>query len=171
MRMDVKNVSLLLRVSIFMLFTFFLIACDDTNSPTPQTPKQNKVTKLNSKNIDAYANEMANNYINIQDQLVQHYQQAKQTKNTFGFIQYRNHTWTPEYISLKTRYNRDFEYNKAFLEKQKSAPLFTIYENLIYIGLDLKNGMLEDDIERQQSALEAAKKDKQQVIDIQKQLK
>ena len=171
MRADITSMHPLLKFSIPMLFTLFLIGCDNADSPAPHSPKQNKATELSSKNINEYANEMANNYINIQQKLLKHYQQAKQSNNTYDFIQYRNHKWTPEYISLKTRYSRDFEHNKAFLEKQVSAPLFTLYENLIYIGLDLKNGLLEDDQARQQTALEEAEQDKQLAISIQQQLK
>lgn len=171
MRADIKLIHPLLKISISMLFTLLLMGCDNANSPTPHSPKQNKTTELSSKNINEYANEMANSYISIQEQLLKHYQQAKQSNNTYDFIQYRNHKWTPEYMSMKTRYSRDFEHNKAFLEKQPSAPLFAIYENLIYIGLDLKNGLLEEDETRQKTALEEAEKDKQQVVNIQQQLK
>lgn len=171
MRADIKLMHPFLQISISMLFMLLLMGCDNANSPAPHSPKQNKATELSSKNINEYANEMANSYISIQEQLLKHYQQAKQSNNTYDFIQYRNHKWTPEYMSMKTRYSRDFEHNKAFLEKQPSAPLFAIYENLIYIGLDLKNGLLEDDEARQKTALEEAEKDKQQVINIQQQLK
>ncbi|SFK03428.1 hypothetical protein [Methylophaga sulfidovorans] len=171
MRADIKLMHPLLKISISMLFMLLLMGCDNANSPAPNSPKQHKATELSSKNINEYANEMANSYISIQEQLLKHYQQAKQSNNTYDFIQYRNHKWTPEYMSMKTRYSRDFEHNKAFLEKQPSAPLFAIYENLIYIGLDLKNGLLEDDEARQKTALEEAEKDKQQVVNIQQQLK
>jgi hypothetical protein len=171
MRADNTFMHLLLKAGISMLLTLFLLGCDSTNTPAPHSPKQNKATELSSKNINEYANEMVNSYISIQEQLLKHYQQAKESNNTYDFIQYRNHTWTPEYMSMKIRYSRDFEHNKAFLEKQPTAPLFAIYENLIYIGLDLKNGLLENDEARQEKALEEAKKDKQQVISIQQQLK
>nr|WP_320167235.1 hypothetical protein [uncultured Methylophaga sp.] len=171
MRIHLTSPQRILKMSLLMLFTLLLMGCDDTNAPSPQTPKQHQLTELSQKNINAYTNEMVSNYIKIQDQLIQHYQQAKQNNNIFEFIQYRNHTWTPEYISLKNKYSRDFKHNEPFLNGQPSAPLFTIYENLIYIGLDLKNGLLEDDEVRQQSALEAAKEDRELAISIQQQLK
>jgi hypothetical protein len=171
MRIYLTTTHHFLKVSILVFFALFLTSCDDSSAPTLQTPKQHKLAELGNSNINAYTNEMVNNYIKIQNELIQHYQQAKQKNKPYEFIQYRNQTWTPEYISLKNKYSRDYEHNASFLKDQPSAPLFTVYENLIYIGLDLKNGLLENDEARQQSAMEAAQKDRELALSIQQYLK
>jgi len=48
----------------------------------------------------------------------------------------------------------------AYINAGNTKPLFLAYENLIYIGVDLKNSLLDENIELEKEALTSLKQDK-----------
>lgn len=56
--------------------------------------------------------------------------------------------------------------NKTFLSSHPASELFVLFDSLIYIGIDLKNGLLDNDPERANKALARAKEAKSTVSAI-----
>jgi adenine-specific DNA methylase len=140
---------------LLILFTSIicLTACDSSQKSEAQSTP---TLKLNANNIDSFTERMAKHYLSTQQALVDAYSAAKKAHDPQSFIDYRNQQWTEQYIVEKDRYAAIYQSNKALITDHSSATLFLLYEDLIYIGLDLKNGLIENDDERQNNALKAA---------------
>jgi hypothetical protein len=160
------------RIALFFAFilSIFLIGCDKAEDPVSKEDPRLKIVKLTKNNINAYSRQIARNYLDKQKSLLEAYQTAKKNDDVHSFVRFRNQEWSEDYVALRQAYTKVFKLNKEFLKTQPSAPLFGLYENLMYIGLDLKNGLLENDEARQKKAIEAAKQERQMVINIARKL-
>jgi hypothetical protein len=143
-----RSVTLILLTSIICL-----TGCDSSQDSQEQPTA---IIKLNANNIGSFTERMANNYLRTQKSLVDAYSAAKKAHDPQSFIDYRNHQWTEQYIVEKDRYAAIYQSNKALINDHSSATLFLLYEDLIYIGLDLKNGLMDNDDNREERALKAA---------------
>ena len=129
--------------------SFFLVACGENgNNPENKTSPEVteavvKIPLLNANNINDFTHDFANNYLRMVDKLLTSFYKYKETDDPYGFAQHRNFHWTPQYIEKKEYYLATFEQNRAFLDSSKIKPLFILYEELIFHGLDLKHGFLD----------------------------
>jgi len=62
------------------------------------------------------------------------------------------------------------EQNQQFLQAQAITPLFRVFDNLIYIGIDLKNSLSKHDPELMKKAYTDAAKDQKVVAKIRKKI-
>lgn len=157
------STKLYLQFFVLTALVIFLVGCSDESTQDSATT----IPTLNDSNINSFTEKLTADYLDMSDRLLHAFKQAKKSGNANFFIEYRNNTWTPAYIPQKDYYTEVFKKNKAFLAKVDAGALFARYENLIYVGLDLKNGLLNQDQDRIQLALAEAAKDKALVSKIQ----
>lgn len=155
-----------------LLLCFSISACDNANTPetSAEQPTQQQVITLSTDNINAYAQQLASDYLSRQASLLAAFHEAKSKDDAYSFVQFRNYQWTEDYIARKQQYVAVLEHNQAILDAHPAKNLFMAYQNLIYIGLELKNGLLDDDEAMQTKALADAEHDKQLVQGIALQL-
>jgi hypothetical protein len=151
-------IQLLYALSICLL----LSSCGDNSA----TSSASDTVTLNQSNIKQYAHQIAEDYSSQLNNLLSGYNKARQSGESFDFIQYRNSVWTPAYIKKKEFYDELLADNKPFLSSHPASDLFVLFDSLIYIGIDLKNGLLDNDPERANKALARAKEAKSTVLAI-----
>lgn len=157
MALRYRNVTITL-----VLVLSLLTACSDSN-------QQDKVTastaiELDDSNINTFTVKTAKKYQTLASKLFKAFEQAQKANDEHSFIDYRNNVWTPKYIEYKQYLQKTQQSNKAYLaDKTTTNRLFDAYENLIYIGLDLKNGLLNKDDEQIANAYKAYKKDQKNI--------
>ncbi|HEC72939.1 MAG TPA: hypothetical protein ENI26_01050 [Methylophaga aminisulfidivorans] len=164
-----------LQTILVLLACLLSSACDKSPSneskQQAEESKSSDIIELNNANVKAFSEQISQHYLELQAALLDSFYAAREADNSYEFIQFRNRYWTDEYIKLKNKYTAAFNKNKAFLADHPSAQLYAIFENLIYIGLDLKNGFLDANEEQMQSAIDAAERDKQKVLQIMKDIR
>lgn len=149
-----KQLLLLLTMSIF------LIACDKASEESIVVEVETPVPTLTDNNIKDFTIKMAEDYNAKLDSLVVAFTQAQNNGEVYQFVNFRNHQWTPLYIKQKDYYQKVLRENSTYLSKSPSRALFDKYENLIYIGIGLKNGLLNQDDVELQTQLAEIEKDK-----------
>ncbi len=167
MQLTSKALTNLIYGLIFILFTFSLAGCSSSESEQAKTVN---ITSLSNKNIVSFSQKISNDYFSNINALLKAYNKASLSNDSHAFITYRNGTWTDNYIKQKNYYSKVYEANKNFIKDNSIEPLFIEFENLIYIGLDLKNGLLETDKARINNALSETKKAKLSINSIRQQL-
>lgn len=126
---------------VCLFLSLFLVACGDTATQEEVV----EIPELNAANLDEFTLTFANTYLHTVETLLTEFKKHKKADTPHGFVQYRNHQWTPAYIEKKDYYLAVIEKNRAFLETTKVKPLFNKFDNLIYYGIDLKRSLLEKD--------------------------
>ena len=146
---------LLKTVFLGLLLSLLIVACnqqsDAKNKPIPQ---------LNDDNIDAFALSLGKDYFRTAASLTTSFKSHKQSGKSYQFTQFRNNTWTPAYIKEKKFYQSVYQQNKIYINSSKRKPLFLAYENLIYIGVDLKNALLNKNNLLEKEAMASLRQDK-----------
>lgn len=125
-----------------LVLSLFLVACGEQNE---DTSNKTEIPVLTKDNINEFTLTFADTYLDTVDSLLTEFKKYKKKDDPYGFAQYRNYVWTPEYIEKKNYYLATVEKNRVFLEKSKIKPLFNKFDNLIYYGIDLKRSLLEKD--------------------------
>jgi hypothetical protein len=138
-----------------LCLSFFIVACNQK----PETEKA-EILQLNDSNIHAFSLSLGKDYYSIANKLITAFKKHKPSGDGYGFSQFRNNTWTPAYIKEKKFYQSVYQQNKAYINSSDTKPLFLAYENLIYIGVDLKNSLLDKNPELEKEALASLKQDK-----------
>ncbi len=145
---------------IIFILSIFLVACDKGSEDSKVVEVEKSVPTLNDQNIQDFTTEMAKDYTAKLDSLMVAFNQAKKDDDAIKFVNFRNFKWTPAYIKQKDFYQKVLAKNSSFLAKSTSRPLFDVYENLIYIGIGLKNALLDKDDAKLQMQLAEIQKDK-----------
>jgi len=155
----------LLILSLSLCISFSLVSCDGSDKPAVEAKP---IIELDDANLKQFKLALAKDYIKTQKSLLKSFYSHKKSGDTYGFTQYRNFTWTPAFIEKKDYYQATLDKNRAYIDKKSIKPLFLHFENLIYIGLNLKNGLLNDDQELLKTTIAEAAANKKQVISLAK---
>ncbi|MDC9725639.1 MAG: hypothetical protein PSN44_06975 [Gammaproteobacteria bacterium] len=161
--------SYLHRITAIVFWLFIglaLISCD--SGPEKTAGQVEQITVLNDENIKQFTQAIANDYVSTQKDLLDAFYSYQKSGESYGFVKFRNHTWTPAFIKKKTHYQTVYKENSDFISKNSIKPLFLSFENLIYIGIGLKNGLLDNDDEKIKAALAEAAADKKVVLSLAK---
>ena len=142
-------------IFLWLYLSFFLVACGQKSGA-----EKAEVPHLDDSNIHAFSLSLGKDYYSTANKLFAAFKTHKQSGDGYGFSQFRNNTWTPEYVKEKKFYHSVYQQNKAYINSSDSKPLFLAYENLIYIGVDLKNSLLDKNAELEKEALASLKQDK-----------
>ncbi len=157
----------------FILKLVFLIAlsvavtgCNEQNKDTTSKAENPTIPVLNKTNIRAFSLNLQQDYDLSLNSLIEQFNLAQENGDSYSFVSYRNHKWTPVYMEKKDFYAAVFNQNKAYLETSSIAPLFNLFESLIYVGLNLKHGLLDNDKTVIEQALADAKNEQTLVHSI-----
>jgi len=134
-----------------------LFGCDTADNKEVSVTKE--ITTLTDKNIKTFTKTLLKDYVEARSELLAQFKTFKKANDKYGFAKYRNHTWTPKYIEKKEYYNAVLDENRAYIDKAGVKPLFLRFENLLYIGVNLKNSLLNDDDELLQTTYAEIKED------------
>ncbi|MGB0467185.1 MAG: hypothetical protein ACPGF7_06575, partial [Pontibacterium sp.] len=99
---------------------------------------------LSPNNIGEFSESFAHDYFNTLESLENAFDAYENTEDTDAFITFRNREWTPLYIKNKAYYQAVLHKNKATVYRASIDPLFTGFDRLVVIGLDLKHAALEN---------------------------
>ena len=157
---------------IFTLFlslclSLTLVSCDNASEKTVEKAKP--IPVLNDANIKQFTQALSKDYVETQKDLLDAFYDHKKAGDAHGFTEFRNYDWTPAFIVKKDYYQAVLDKNRSYVTRKAIKPAFIRFENLIYIGLSLKNGLLNDDQEMMQAALAEAEADKKLVEFVAKQ--
>ncbi len=142
-------------IFLWLFLSIFISACGQkTGSEKAEIPQ------LDDSNIHAFSFSLGKNYYSTSNKLLVAFKAHKQSGDSYAFTQFRNNTWTPAYIKEKKFYQAVYQKNKAYINSSNAKPLFLAYENLIYIGVDLKNSLLDKNFELEKKALVSLRQDK-----------
>ena len=143
---------------VALCFLTCLSACDSSEKAPNETKFKEAIT-LNDSNLNAFTVEFATHYLTTLKGLTNAYQKAKKSGDPFSFVQYRNYEWTPNYVEKKRYYQAVQEKNKAFLSNTQTQKLFAPFERLIFVGIELKKGLSNNDKTLIKRAYTTIKKD------------
>jgi len=141
-----------------LLFSFFLSACDNFGDKAAEDVE---ILTLTDENIQLFSQTLVQDYSAIHSTLLTQFDRFRSANDSFGFAQYRNYNWTPMYIEKKDYYWAVFKKNRSYIESSNLTSFFLGFENLIYLGINLKNGLLDEDQSLIDDTLEEAKHDQQ----------
>lgn len=147
---------------VTLCFLTCLSACDSSEKTSNETKSKQAVT-LNDDNINTFTITFANQYLTTLKGLTDAYQKADKSGDSFSFIQYRNYEWTPNYIERKHYYQAVQEKNKLFLNNTPTQELFAPFERLIFVGIELKKGLSNNDKTLIKKAYDTIKQDRHTV--------
>tara|TARA_R110001606_G_scaffold361754_7_gene515437 strand:+ start:359219 stop:359722 length:504 start_codon:yes stop_codon:yes gene_type:complete len=147
-------------VFLMTVMGVLLAACDQNAEDSKVTEVEVVAPTLSDKNIQSFTLKMAEDYNANLDSLMVGFHQAKKEDDAYKFVNFRNQQWTPNYIKQKDYYQTVLARNAAYLSNSPSRPLFDKFESLIYIGINLKNALLDDDNVKLQAQFAEIKKDK-----------
>jgi hypothetical protein len=156
-----------LHILFISLLMLVLAGCSSSEN---EQEKSAVNINLTNKNIVSFSQRISDDYFTNINALFQAYQKAALSDKPHEFVNYRNGTWTDNYISKKNYYSKVYETNEKFIISSPIKPLFEEFENLIYIGLDLKNGLLNADQARISNAYSETKQAKLKINSIRQQL-
>jgi len=134
------------------------VSCDKSSEKAVEKAKP--IIDLNDANVKQFTQSLSKDYIKVQKDLLDSFYSHKKAGDSYGFTQYRNLKWTPAYIEKKDYYQAVLDKNRAYITTAGIKPLFLRFENLIYIGINLKNGLLNDDQALLKTTLAEASADK-----------
>jgi len=156
----------LLTPFLWLCISLALVSCD--KAPDGADKAAEPIITLSNENVKEFSRTLAKDYVKRQKELLDSFYSHKKSGEAYGFTQYRNYTWTPEFIEKKKYYQAVLDNNRSFISEKSIKPLFLRFENLIYIGLNLKNGLLNGDEELMKSTLAEAAADRSTIISIAK---
>jgi len=128
---------------LWLCISLAIMSCGDKDADK-KTAEPVAIPTLNEKNSDAFTLNFGHDYYTQLEALVKALNKYQQANDQFGFVHYRNNIWTPKYIKSKNFYQAVLQKNQSYLSKTTIKPLFDRFENLIYIGINLKHAFLDD---------------------------
>lgn len=159
--MLINNYLIMSKQIIFMFFmSLLLVACNENSDDSDVIEIAVEVPTLSDKNIKDFTIKMVKDYNVILNSLLVEFNSAKKEGNEYQFVNFRNYTWTPNYIRQKNYYQSVLAHNAAYLSKSPSRVLFDKFEYMIYIGIDLKHALLDKDDVKLHEQLVVINKDK-----------
>ena len=90
----------------------------------------------------------------LSTELQKQYQAYKAAGDVDGFVDYRNSSWTPEYIATKNAYEKVFYNQKAYIYRNQLDGLFDLFFALHKLSVHLKHSLLQKDWALEQQALQ-----------------
>lgn len=142
---------------LFVVFFGLLAGCQSEVSSKASPPKAPPT--INQTNDLAFIKKLANDYLQLAQDLETQSNYFESQNDLDGFLSYRNKEWTPNYMSKKLFYDKSFEKNATYISQQKLGKPFEVFSSLIYIGLDLKHGLQNEDATLLAKAYKLLKKD------------
>lgn len=118
------------------------------------------IPQLSDLNIKEFVSVFKQDYERSLNDIENAYDEHKSNNDPDGYVAYRNLTWTPAYIDLKNHYAAVLHQNKPYLARKRLLPLFTLFENVLKIGLDLKKSMNDNDERYHGRAVDSIQKGK-----------
>jgi hypothetical protein len=149
-------------LSFSFLCLVLLTACNQDNT----TDIGSKSITLSSANVKSVVATLGKDYDENLNSLLANFELAQTHKNEHHFIEYRNREWSPKYIEKKNYYSEIYTNNAAFIEKNQLIPVFHHFENLIFVGLHLKHGLMNKDDALIEKTLGEAKAEQNEVHTI-----
>lgn len=137
--MTISSSSFLIRLVLSLIFALTISACDK-----PEPKPELKIIVLNNGNIHSFQQTFLRDYVKNRNELLSQFKAFKKADDAYGFTQYRNYKWTPNYIEKKNYYQAVFKKNEAYISETPLKPLFLSFNNLLYIGVNLKNSLLDN---------------------------
>lgn len=144
-------------IAFFLFISLFLSACGEAEKEAIAIKKE--ITELSDKNKNSFVKRFTKEYSVTLNDLIASFDKARKSGKHYDFIRYRNHTWTPAYKKRKDHYQTVLEKNQAYILDNELSSLFKKFDSMIYIGIYLKNGLLNDDLKKIDKAFATAKKD------------
>jgi len=138
--------------------SLLLTACDKSGQDTEKAVKP--ILALSDANAKQFKVAFYKDYVKTQKALLEAFHRHQKAGDSFGFTQFRNTVWTPAFIEKKNTYQAILDKNRTYIDTASIKPMFLRFENLIYIGINLKNGLLDDDQELLKTTLAEASADK-----------
>lgn len=163
-----KHLSSLKYLAFFLLISLFLTACGEQDKASEATSKVKEVLTLSNKNVSSFTKSFAKEYFQTLDNLVASFEAAKKNGKEYDFVNYRNRTWTPNFKERKDYYEAILKKNNTFVKEVGIKPLFEKFSGMLYIGIYLKNGLLDGDKEKLEKAFSTIEKDKKVVKSLTK---
>ena len=160
-----KQLSSLKYLAFFLLIGLFLAACGEQDKAPP---KAKEVLTLSDENVSNFTKSFAKEYFQTLDNLITSFEAAKKNDKEYDFVNYRNQTWTPNFKERKDHYEAILKKNNTFIKKAGIKPLFEKFSGMLYVGVYLKNGLLDDDKEKLKKAFSIIEKDKKVVKSLSK---
>ncbi len=158
-----KQLSNLKQFAFYLLISLFLTACGEQDKTASEPVKTKEVLTLNGKNISSFTKSFSKEYFSTLDNLVNSFETARDSGKEYEFVKYRNQTWTPNFKERKDYYEAILKKNNAFIKKVGIKPLFEKFSGMLYVGVYLKNGLLDGDKEKLEKAFSIIEKDKKVV--------
>lgn len=136
-----------LKILLLVLSPLVLISCQqqDTTEEQQQTNDKPTIIEINDQNVEEFSIIFAEHYQLMLDELLHGFNEARNEDDSHVFVSYRNFHWTPKYIEKKEYYQLVLKKNQAYIARSPVKRLFDHFEQLIYIGLDLKHGLADND--------------------------
>jgi hypothetical protein len=159
-----KSTKLFRTLILGLFFTFFLSGCNESADTSSSITIV--IPTLTNGSIKAFIHSLSKDYSATSSNLVTAYNSYKNSGDSFGFTQFRNQKWTPAYMEKKRYYQAVYKQNKTYITSNNLTPLFLAYENLIYIGINLKNSLLDNNSALEKEALTSLKKDQATILKI-----
>lgn len=162
MSSSIQLVSTKYLLNIFLIVTMglFLTACDKSGQ---ETEKAKPILTLSDANVKQFKIDFYKDYVKTQKELLDAFHRHQKAGDSFGFTEFRNVVWTPAFIEKKDSYQAILDKNRTYIDASSIKPMFLRFENLIYIGINLKNGLLDGDQELLSTTLAEAVADKKTV--------
>lgn len=160
-----KSLHIILRLLFWITLSLTIASCKNGNN-NPSKDDSQTIPTLNKTTIGRFSLQFEKDYDDALNNLIKQFKIDQKNDDVYNFIDYRNIKWTPAYINKKTFYTAVFNKNKGYLEKSPIAPLFNQYEYLIYIGINLKHGLLDNDKTLIEQTLAEAKSNQELVHSI-----
>jgi len=152
-------------ILLLLCISFTLTACDKG----PDEAGQSKpIIVLNDSNVKQFTQNLAKDYVKTQKALLDAFYSHQKAGDAHGFTQYRNFNWTPMFIEKKDYYQAVLDKNRSYISKKEIKSLFLRFENLIYIGINLKKGLLNENQGLVKETLAEAAEDKKIILTLAK---
>lgn len=145
-------------ILFWLCLSLSLVSCDKGPEKTAEETKS--IIVLDDATVKQFTQSLSKDYIKTQQELLVAFNSYKKAGDIYGFTKFRNNKWTPAYIEKKDYYQAVLDKNRAYISTAGIKPLFLRFENLIYIGINLKNGLLNEDQELLKTTLAEAAADK-----------
>jgi hypothetical protein len=161
--------TLLLRLLTLFILSIAVTGCDNQteNAETAEAAPL-EIIVLDDSNVDVFRETFIQDYIELRNELLTQFKVFKKANDPYKFAQYRNYQWTPRYIEKKNYYQAVLNKNRAYIDKKALKPMMLRFENLLYIGVNLKNALLDDNTELLKSTYAEIKADKAIIDDYKK---
>ena len=132
-------------VFLFLSLSMLLGGCSEESTTTEKTGVSVPSYQLSPENQSAFIDRLAGDYLDSSEKLGQQFLIFSKAGDAHGFIQYRNESWTPEYMSRKAFYQQMQHLNKAYIYRHQLNDLFDSFMDLQKLSLHLKHSLRNDD--------------------------